>query len=219
MDKFWEFLKKNWIAVVGCMFAVLFSIVGVPLLINWAYSVPAWCDFFAVDWEAKDALSYYGDALGFMGTVIFSGLALWQNHVIKTESDKQQELLAQMEVIKYAPHIVVKSPVAYGNASNLKISLKNTSENIAEKICATGFAIIDETGAALWSSDSVMTCDYLVNDREMQICWENPKVESNKHRFVFKLKFSDMFGNEHSYKAIGSFKDKVNVPQFKLIKL
>ena len=79
MDKFWEFLKKNWLAVVGCVIAVLFSVVGVPLLINWVFSIPAWCDFFAVDWEAKDALSYYGSALGFIGTIIFSGLALWQN--------------------------------------------------------------------------------------------------------------------------------------------
>lgn len=97
MDKLWELLKKNWIAVVGCMLAVLFSIFGVPLFINWAFSIPAWCDFFAVDWDSKDALSYYGDALGFIGTVIFSGLALWQNHVIQTESDKHTALLEQME--------------------------------------------------------------------------------------------------------------------------
>ena len=77
MDKFLEFLKKNSCMFVGCTCIVLFCVLGIPLLINWAFSVPAWCEFFAVDWEAKDALSYYGEALGFVGTVIFSGLALW----------------------------------------------------------------------------------------------------------------------------------------------
>ena len=85
------------------MIAVLFSVVGNPLLINWAFTIPALCDFFAVDWEAKDALAYYGSALGFIGTVIFSGLALWQNHIIKAESDKHTALLEQMEKKKSMP--------------------------------------------------------------------------------------------------------------------
>ena len=87
VDKFLDFLKKHKKAVICCTLIVLFAVTGVPLIINWAFSVPAWCKFFAVDWDAKDALAYYGSALGFIGTVIFSGLALWQNHVIKTESD------------------------------------------------------------------------------------------------------------------------------------
>ncbi|MBE6988952.1 MAG: hypothetical protein E7432_09315 [Ruminococcaceae bacterium] len=219
MDKFWEFLKKNWLAVAIGVAIALFAVAGVPLIINWAFTVPALCDFFAVDWEAKDALAYYGSALGFIGTALFSGLALWQNHIIKTESDKRQELLDEMEVIKNAPHIVVQPTVVNGKASNLKMVIKNTSENIAEKIYASGFAIIDETGAALWRDDEVMTCEYLVNDRKMEVCWENPCVESNKHQFVFDLKFSDMFGNEYSYKAVGNFKDKVGIPNFKLTKL
>ena len=103
MDKFRDFLKKNWLVVVVCVIAVLFSVVGIPLLINWAFTVPALCDFFAVNWEAKDALAYYGSALGFIGTVIFSGLALWQNPVIKVESDKHTDLLEQMEKKKNMP--------------------------------------------------------------------------------------------------------------------
>ena len=36
MDKFRDFLKKNWLVVVVCVIAVLFSVVGILLLINWA---------------------------------------------------------------------------------------------------------------------------------------------------------------------------------------
>lgn len=66
MDKFWVFLKSHWLSVILCVLAVLFAVIGVPLFINWAFSRPAWCDFFAVDWEAKEALAYYGSALGFI---------------------------------------------------------------------------------------------------------------------------------------------------------
>lgn len=219
MDKFLAFLKKHWLALVISIVVVLFAVAGIPLLINWAFSKPAWCDFFAVDWVAKDALAYYGNALGFIGTVIFSGLALWQNHVIKEANDKHTTLLEQMETIKNAPHIVVHSILAYGKTSKLKIQVKNTSENIAEQLYASGFAIIDETGAALWRDDEVITLDYLSNDRKFEIGWDNPEVESDKHQFVFDLKYNDKFGGNHTCKAVGAFENGKGLPRFKLTEL
>ena len=93
MGKFGKFFKKYWFIVLIFTVFLSFAVIGVPFLINLTFSIPALCDFFNVDWEAKDALSYYGSALGFIGTVIFSGLALWQNHIIKTESDKHTKIL------------------------------------------------------------------------------------------------------------------------------
>lgn len=124
MDKFWEFLKKNWLAVLIGFIVVLFAVAGVPLLINWAFSKPALCDFFAVDWQVDDALAYYGSALGFIGTVIFSGLALWQNHKIQEANDAHTRLLEQMERDKVSPCITV-SAVGHGNASTLKLMINN----------------------------------------------------------------------------------------------
>lgn len=219
MDKFWEFLKKNWLALVVVVAIVLFVVAGVPLFINQAFSKPAWCDFFAVDWEAKDALSYYGSALGFIGTVIFSGLALWQNHKIQEANDKHTKLLEDMERVKNSPHLAVHTIGSNGNTSNLKIKIVNTSENIAESLFTSGFAIIDETGAALWRDDEVMTLDYLISERTFEIEWENPGVDSDKHQFVFDLKYSDKFGNKHSCKAVGSFEKGKSFPRFKLTEL
>lgn len=216
MDKFLEFLKKHWLAVVVGAAIVLIAVAGVPLLINWAFTKPALWDCFAVSWEAKDALAYYGSSLGFIGTVIFSGLALWQNHVIQEANDKHTKALEDMEQIKNAPHLAVHSIVSNGKASKLKIQIKNTSENIAEKLFASGFAIVDETGAALWRDDEVITLDYLTNERTFEIGWDNPCVESDKHQFVFDLKYSDKFGGNHTCKAVGTFENGKGLPRFKL---
>ena len=210
-------MKKSWI-IIGAITALIL-IIGGPILINALFYTPAWCKAFAVDWDAKDALVYYGSALGFLGTAIFSGLALWQNHVIQEANNQHTQLLEKMEKVKNAPHLAVHSIRSNGNASNLKIQIVNTSDNIAETLFASGFAIIDKTGAALWREDKVISLDYLINERTFEIEWENPCVESDKHQFVFDLKYSDMFGGSHTCKAVGSFENGKGLPRFKLTEL
>ena len=187
-----------------------------PLLINQAFSKPAWCEWLAVDWEAKDALAYYGSALSFIGTVIFSGLALWQNHKIQEANDEHTALLERMERIKNAPHLIVRSVGSKGTAMKLVIHIKNTSENIAENIYASGFAIVDETGKAMWRNDEVFPLDYLTADRTFEIHWDNPDVDNDKHQFIFDLKYKDKFGGDHTCKAVGFFEKGKPLPRFKL---
>ena len=66
MSKFVGFLKKHWLALIVCILIVLFAVVGVPMIINWAFS----SGFLALQWGPDDALAYYGSALGFIGTVL-----------------------------------------------------------------------------------------------------------------------------------------------------
>jgi len=219
VKNFMEFLKRHWFFVSVIFLIALFLIAGVPLLINLAFTKPAPCKLLAVDWEAKDALSYYGSALGFLGTVIFSGLALWQNHIIQQANDKHTALLEQMEVIKNEPHIVAVPTSANGHASNLKMLIKNTSENIAEKLTASNFAIIDEQGETIWKNEETISLDYLTNERKWEISWENPIVTSLNHQFIFDLRYSDKFGGLHSCKVIGSFYETIGLPRFKLTEL
>lgn len=101
----------------------------------------------------------------------------------------------------------------------MKVHILNISENIAEKIYISGFAIIDETGAALWRHDEVIFVDFLVGDCGYEIKFENPPVESNKHQVIFDMKYSDKFGTEYSCKAVGSFGERINLPSFKLTEL
>lgn len=225
MEKIWVFLKKHWrtlLIVLLCVAGIaitIFSVAGVPLIINWAFTEPAEYDCFAVNWEAKDALSYYGDALGFIGTVIFSGLALWQNHVIQKANDEHTALLERMERIKNAPHLVVRSIRSNGKASKLTIHIKNPSENIAETIYASGFTIVDETGKSKWRNDEVFSLDYLDADRTFEIHWDNPYIDDYSHQFIFDLKYKDKFGGDHICKAVGFFEKGKSLPRFKLTEL
>lgn len=219
MSKFFEFLKKNKKTTFILLLAVFIATYGIPLLINWAFSKPAPCDFLAVDWDARDALSYYGSVLGFLGTVILSGLALWQNHVIQEANNKHTALLEQMEHIKNAPRLAVKATLAHGKAGNVKVQINNISDNIAESLCASGFAVIDESGLALWRDDSVISIDYLHSDRTWEIEIGNPQIESNKHQIVFMIKYNDKFGGQYTYNAIGTFGERIVLPKFRITQL
>lgn len=214
MDKFWEFLKKNWLAVFGCVVAVLFAIVGVPLLINWAFSKPAWCDFFAVDWEAKDALAYYGSALGFIGTVIFSGLALWQNHVIKTESDKHTDLLEEMERKKNMPVLYFGLGGCWGNCEKLHFHIHNLSDNIALDIVISKISILNKDGTEFWSNNKEQSIHHL-KDSKVEIRVENPPLTSLDQVFMFHVSYQDKFGGQHRCIVEGIQKGtRISVPRF-----
>ncbi len=215
MNKVFEFIKKH--KVLSISLAILFVVIIsflIPLTINWLYTIPAWCSFFAVEWEAKDALSFYGAVLAFLGTVVFSVLALWQNHRIQEANDKHTKLLEEMERKKNEPFIFVKSSVAYGNASRLRLTIQNISDNLAEKLQASGFRIEDETGKIIWQDNDIICNEYLLSKTTWELQWENPQVTSNKHKFVFEIKYQDVFNNEYNCFAVGVFEDKISIPKF-----
>ncbi len=66
-------------------------------MINWLYKQPAPTAFFVMEWEAADALTYYGAVLTFLSTVALSALCLWQNHQIKAGNDKHTAFGEKME--------------------------------------------------------------------------------------------------------------------------
>ena len=60
---------------------------------------------FQAEWSAGDALGYYGAVLSFLGTVILGALALYQNHIIKEEANKKNNVSRPLW-----PMIVLKTP-------------------------------------------------------------------------------------------------------------
>lgn len=62
---------------------------GILFVINILFKINATTDIFVAEWSAGDALGYYGAILSFLGTVVLVALALYQNHIIKTEADKK----------------------------------------------------------------------------------------------------------------------------------
>lgn len=219
MDSLFGFLKKHMKATIIICAAVMFLIVGVPLIINWLFSVHIPCKFLRVEWDANDVLGYYGSVLGFLSTVVFSGLALWQNQRIQDANSEHTRLLEEMERVKNAPRIIVSPNLAYGHGSNIHFSVKNIAENLAEKIYVSGFAIVDQTGRAVWRKDIVISIDHLTQNQDYRIALENPPIEDGQHRLVFDLKYCDMFGEEYECKVVGIFSEKSSLPKFRITEL
>ena len=207
--------KMKWwmyaLIILGVIILVYTLTFGIPIIINELYRNN---DGYITLWGAEDVLGYYGEALGFLGTVVFSALALWQNHRIQEANDKHTKLLEEMERKKNEPFIFVKSSVAYGNASRLRLTIQNISDNLAEKLQASGFRIEDETGKILWQDNDIIRNEYLLSKTTWELQWENPQVTSNKHKFIFDIKYQDVFNKEYNCFAVGVFEDKITIPKF-----
>lgn len=210
----WNFLKKYCLRISIGVICVLFFVIGMPLIINWAFKQPALCEFFAVDWEAKDALAYYGSVLGFLGTVIFSALALWQNHIIKAESDKRQEISDRMELQKHMPIIEVRSNVCSGNGMHLSFSVSNVSENIALDVVLSKIQILNNDGSEFWMND----CEYRyhhLGTEAISISLKNPGLTDLSQIIVFRISFKDKFEKYHTLFVEGKQTGKkISLPRF-----
>lgn len=67
-----KYKKSFWI--VSSILAVILFVFVIPILINLAYNKPATIPLFAMSWEAKDILAFYGSILG-AGATIFALVA------------------------------------------------------------------------------------------------------------------------------------------------
>ena len=88
MDKLQELLKRTWLVIVIIIIITLLAVIGIPLLINWLFSQPALWSSFAVNWEVKDALAYYGSALGFIGTVALGIITVYQTKKAHNQTER-----------------------------------------------------------------------------------------------------------------------------------
>lgn len=210
----WQFLKKHWLLISIGFICVLFFVVGMPLIINWIFKQPALCEFFVVDWEAKDALAYYGSALGFLGTVIFSALALWQNHMIKTESNKRQEVLDRMEVQKHMPIIEVRPSSCSGSGMHLSFNISNVSENVALDIVVSKIQILNNDGSEFWINDREYKYQHLGTEA-ISISLKNPQLTDLSQIMVFRISFKDKFEKYHTLFVEGKQTgEKITFPKF-----
>lgn len=87
-----DWIKNHKVLFALICVAILLLLIGVPFIINILFKVPAISEAFVAEWDAGDALGYYGAILSFIGTVVLGALALYQNHIIKTEANKKAAL-------------------------------------------------------------------------------------------------------------------------------
>lgn len=93
MNGFFEWLKsrKNWKLLIFVVITAFF----VPLIfIHLLFKIPYLNDFLTPEWTAGELLGYVGAFYAFLGTAIFSCLALRQNERFKEENVRSQQKLS-----------------------------------------------------------------------------------------------------------------------------
>lgn len=92
-----DWIKKHKIFVFIIAITVT---LGVPVIIHIVFKIDSGISFLEAEWEAGDVLAYYGSILSFIGTVVLGALALYQNKLIKEESEKRADIQCRMEYEK-----------------------------------------------------------------------------------------------------------------------
>ena len=100
MKDFWYKHKKTITEIVVWSIAAIVFIFAIPIGINWVYKFPASLPIFAMNWEAKDVLSFYGSLLGSAATIF----VLTETIKFTRENQKEERKLSikpYLETQKY----------------------------------------------------------------------------------------------------------------------
>lgn len=125
-------IKHKVISLFG-----LFSIVGIPLIINGVFKIPAKLEILRAgsEWNEGIVLGYYGSVISFIGTVLLGGLSLYQNELYRKENNKLNEKLDMEQKESRRPII------AFESHDGLQFKIKNITEGVAYNF-GTGKAVL-----------------------------------------------------------------------------
>ena len=151
-----DWMKNHKKLIAFTIFMVIF---GVPLIIHILFKLHPNVDFFVAEWTAGELLSYYGSILAFLGTVILGALSLYQNQIIKQESDKRTELLEQRERESNMPRFRLRHAGSQGNTLKMLLEIENISENIANDIILYDVKIFSAKKEILWDKKAAVHLD------------------------------------------------------------
>ncbi len=210
MDKLFKFVKSHKKVVSVIIFAMfIVPIVMVHFLFKWRSD----CEFLQAEWSAGDVLVYTGGFYAFLGTVVFSMLALWQNHIIAKKNDEHNRELQSVEVKLNAPILDIPftgglGQGSDGNCSNLSFHLRNLTFNPAINLKISNFAILNNEKQKVVSLESVKLNDSaILGNSSIGVKFLNGPVKGKNLTVVFDIEYKDRYYNKHKIKATGKIED------------
>ena len=215
MKKIIQYIKEHrWaqIAIVILVKILLMGIIiGVPIGIHCIFDVPAPVEWLEAEWNREDVLSYYGDVLGFLGTVALSSLALWQNHIIKKESENREDLLRKMEYDKNMPILNWRNTSWSGSCGELKVTVENISENPANEVAVRDLVIKNQKGEIISESQKATPEFKGVAGREkVMFTFANKNSMEDVYKITFKLYYKDKFEKLHERIVFAKVNKKIS---------
>ena len=194
-----DWIKKHKIIFSFICIAILFMLFGVPFLINLLYKVDATVDIFAAEWSAGEALSYYGAILSFIGTVVLGALALYQNHIIKVETDKKAALLEEQERIENMPRFFIRFLGASGYCGKLKFALMNVSNNMAYDVEIYDMKI-KNGNKTVWETEDTYSSPAINPQKHIEIQTMSPASNEKFEMVLFAtMSCNDKYRVRHEY--------------------
>ena len=188
MEELFDWIKNHKKTVAGILIIIIF---GIPFMINILFKFTAPTRLFEAEWEAPDALAYYGALLSFLSTSLLSMLALWQN-----------EKLQKLEESRESPILLCQNVGCSGNYGDLNISLINANNNsMVYEIAPIDFKIVNELGTVI-SEAARGTIDKKClggNEQTANIKFKNESISEDNVYIIFKIKCFDLYHKEHIY--------------------
>lgn len=203
-----EYIKKYKLVIFSVLIGVLIAIFIIPVLINLCFKFTCPLLLFQAEWDASDALNYYGVVLSFLGTTMLSTLALLQNNMIREDNDKHTKQLENMEYQKNAPIIIVELKPgckAMGLTDNVELKIKNISDNLAQNVVVSDVAIT-VNDKHIWKDDKKHEYCYVIKDAVVTLALDNPSLKEGQI-LSFKISYRDIFGNNYQHECTGNQKD------------
>lgn len=174
-----------------------FGIVGVPIIIHILFKIKLDIKWIEAEWTAGEFLAYYGNVLSFLGTIVLSSLALWQNKKIKDESDRHTQYLENLEIEKNTPHFIAKKMDSGPDNNNLEISINNISDNVAYNVRIFNFRIYNQK-KILWETKRSWNYQAIKPNDQVSIQLDNLAI-LEESVLKFKMLSNDKFFMEHHY--------------------
>lgn len=194
-----EWIKKH--IIIFSIF-LIFILIGVPFIINLLFKFNIGIELLCAEWSAGDLLVYYGSVLSFLGTVVLGALALYQNKIIKEQSDQRNMLLEQKELKKNMPKFSFANNGFSGRYANLSITIKNISDNNANDLVLYNIVILNKDNETVWKSKKNYRIDLIAPHEEKNIELTNDSIKDNSV-FQMNLDCKDKYDNLHQYIIIG----------------
>lgn len=208
-----EWIKKHKVFLI---FISISSLVVVPLVIHILFKFDVENSFFSAEWTAGEFLGYYGSVLSFVGTVVLGALALYQNKLIKDESEKHEQTLISQEHERNMPKFSVNASGSNGNCLKLSIKICNNSENIASNIDIYDAKILTPEQKLLWQAEKPQHLQIIAPMKDVEVKFDNPSIDQYESLFIIYMKCEDKYNDMHKYEIFGIYHESDPFPKFEI---
>lgn len=202
-------MKQKIIIFVVIM---IFLSVVMPLIIHYLFKIEALNDFFVAVWSAGDVLGYYAAILSFVSTILLSVLTLWQNEIIRRESNRNNDILKEMEIQKNQPFF--KATILNKNTGFADVCLKiqNISDNVAVNPVIRN-VYIDEKEKNVEVNYQCELPENVMPKEFFKVQIFNKRLDKFEHPLVLEFKCQDIYGNDGMYRVMFwiSSSDNINL--------